>query len=135
MSNRDSPGWRERLKSSPLLAKLKSKDGILLIGLGVAMIVIMVYLASSLNSCTSSTPQWSASLTGGDEDLGAILSQIEGAGTTEVLITRDKSGALVGVVVVSEGAGNQQVAVRLLRAVQTATGATLDQINIFQRKT
>ena len=110
MSNRDSPGWRERLKSSPLLAKLKSNDGMLLIGLGVAMIVIMVYLASSLNSCTSSTPQWSASLSGGDEDLGAILSQIEGA-------------------------GNQQVAVRLLRAVQTATGATLDQINIFQRKT
>ena len=81
----------------------------------------------------SSSSLWRTGSTNQESDLGAILSQIEGAGDTDVLVTYDKSGALVGVIVVSEGAQDKQVTVRLMRAVQTATGAKMDQIEIFAK--
>ena len=129
----------QRVTSSALWARLRSPKAPLVIALSVALVAVMVYMACNLHSCTqSATIADSGSLwrtSGGttDADLGRILSEIEGAGATDVLVTYDKSGALVGVIVVSEGANDKQVAVRLMRAVQTATGAKLDQIEIFAK--
>ena len=110
---------------------LKEKGKLPLVAAIVAFVVVCVYLVCNLGRCSQSTI--SSTLWGQDstDELGAILSAIEGAGHTEVLVTYDKAGALVGVIVVSEGAANQQVVVKLLRAVQTATGADLDKIQGF----
>lgn len=137
----DSPKalW-ERVKESAVWAKLRSPRSPVLLALAVALIAVMIYMALNLHSCSSSSGTmagsgslWRSSTATSRSDLGAILSQIEGAGDTEVLVTYDKSGALVGVIVVSEGASNSQVSVRLMRAVQTATGARMDQIEIFAK--
>jgi hypothetical protein len=130
----------DRLRSSALAEKLHSPHAPLYIALIVALVAIGVYMMSNLHSCTSTSSSisgtgslWRTSSAGTDQDLGDILSQIDGAGQTDVLITYDKSGALVGVVVVSEGARDKDVTVKLMRAVQTATGATIDQIEIFEK--
>ena len=129
-------GMDLRAKLTALFGRLRLKGNAPTIAIAVAVVVLVVYLLCNLGSCTSSTAGTmgqSLFRTDATDDLGAILSAIEGAGTTQVLVTYDKAGALVGVIVVSDGAGNQQVVVKLLRAVQTATGATLDQIDIFER--
>ena len=129
----------ERVKSSAVWGKLRSPRAPVLIALSVALIAVMIYMAVNLTSCRQSGTMastgslWHSNSSQQQSDLGAILSQIEGAGDTEVLVTYDKSGALVGVIVVSEGAADRQVSVRLMRAVQTATGAKLDQIEIFAK--
>jgi len=135
----DSPkALLERLKSSALWAKLRSPRSPVLLALAVALLAVMIYMMCNLHSCTTSGTMASSgslwrSATTTQSDLGAILSQIEGAGPTDVLVTYDKTGALVGVIVVSEGASDKQVSVRLMRAVQTATGANMDQIEIFEK--
>lgn len=126
-----------RWKESALAKKLRSPQGPLLVALAVALVAIAVYMLANLNACTSGSVSsgglWRTSTDNTDQALGEMLSQIEGAGQTDVLITYDKSGALVGVLVVSEGARDKQVTVRLMRAVQTATGAKMDQIEIFEK--
>lgn len=135
-------GLWERLRASALWAKLRSPGGPVLVALTVALVAVMIYMACNLHSCGASTSGtisssggslWRTSGTTSNDDLSAILSRIEGAGSTDVLVTYDRSGALVGVIVVSEGAGDSGVSVRLMRAVQTATGADLDQIQIFTK--
>ena len=115
---------------------LRERGNLTTVAVAVAFGAVIIYLLCNLGSCTADTGTMANGLwNNNDTDrLGQVLSDIEGAGTTEVLVTYDKQGALVGVIVISEGAGNQQVVVKLLRAVQTATGATLDQIDIFERK-
>ena len=129
--------WDIRAKLTALAQALRRPGNAPKLAVGVAVVVLVIYLLCNLGSCThTSSGTMGQSLFGTDDtdQLGAILSAIDGAGQTEVLVTYDKAGTLVGVIVVSDGAGNQQVVVKLLRAVQTATGATLDQIDIFERK-
>lgn len=134
--NSRAAGLWQRLKDSAAWQKLRSPQGPIVVALVLVAILLAVYLSTGLKSCTSTrTTVGSSSLWGSsgntDSELSSILTQIEGAGDTRVLITYDKAGALVGVVVVSEGANSPQVAVKLMRAVQTATGANMDQIEIF----
>ena len=124
------------LKQSALYRWLRTPKAPLIVALVVACIAVLLYVAIggvSCNSKTTSTAKGS-SQTSLENSLSAILSQIDGAGETDVLITTDSHGDLVGVIVVSQGAGDNRVAVLLMRAVATATGATPDQIDIFERK-
>ena len=123
-------------KQSALYRWLHTPKAPLIVALVVACIAVLLYVAIggvSCNSKTTSTAKGS-SQTSLENSLSAILSQIDGAGETDVLITTDSHGDLVGVIVVSQGAGDNRVAVLLMRAVATATGATPDQIDIFERK-
>ena len=137
----DKEEFWQRLKDSAPIRLLRSPRGPLIAAVAVAAIAISVYLACNMRSCTSSSQStvyggslWRTGSGATEDELGNILSQIEGAGSTDVLITYDKSGAVVGVVVVSEGAADKEVTVRLMRAVRTATGADIDRIEIFEKK-
>ena len=139
----NAKGLLARLKDSALMRFLRTPRGPVLVAVGIATIAVMLYMACNLHSCStrgtgsisSSGSLWRTSTADAttDSELSAILSGIEGAGNTSVLVTYDRSGALVGVIVVSEGAADATVAVRLMRAVQTATGAEMDRIQIFPR--
>ena len=128
-----------RLKNSAFVRFLRSPKGPVTAALVVAVAAVLLYMAAGLNSCSDtgtvakSSSLWSSGSASTDDDLARILSQIEGAGDTDALITYDKQGALVGVVVVSEGARDHDVCVKLMRAVATATGADIDQIEIFEK--
>lgn len=133
--------WKEKWKQSALYRKLHSGQGLVIAAVAIAAAAILIYMLCGLSSCgqneaesQSLTHRLTLTQSASQDGLGEILSGIKGAGQTDVLITYDKQGTLVGVVVVSEGAGRQEVVVALLRAVQTATGADLDQIEIFERK-
>jgi len=129
----------ERVRQCAAVRYLKSPKGPLVAAVAVALVAVMIYTLANLRSCESrgtisgGGSLWHTATGGSDEDLSGILSQIEGAGETDVLVTYDKSGTLVGVVVVSEGARDQAVVVKLMRAVSTATGAKVDQIEIFEK--
>ena len=130
-------GLVAKWKESPLYRWLHTPKAPLVVALALACLAVLAYLALGGVSCsgkTSSTTARGSSQTSLENSLSAILSEIDGAGETQVLITTDSKGDLVGVIVVSEGAGNNQVVVKLMRAVSTATGATPDQIDIFVRK-
>lgn len=123
-------------KQSALYRWLRTPKAPLIVALVVACIAVLLYVAIGGVSCSSKTTSTAkgSSQTSLENSLSAILSQIDGAGETDVLITTDSHGDLVGVIVVSQGAGDNRVAVLLMRAVATATGATPDQIDIFERK-
>lgn len=129
-------GDKLKAKAAALWKTLRAKGNLTTVAVVVAFLAVAVYLLCNLGSCTSggkvTSSLWKTSSS--TDQLGDILSNIEGAGATDVLVTYDAAGQLVGVIVVAEGGGNQQVVVKLLRAVQTATGATLEQIDIFERK-
>ena len=134
----DSKALWARLRESAFVRYLRSPKGPVAVALAVAVVAVMIYMIAGLRSCSTqqtvakSSSLWSSSQST-DDDLSRILSQIEGAGDTDVLITYDRQGALVGVVVVSQGAKDHDVSVKLMRAVATSTGADIDQIEIFEK--
>ena len=64
--------------------------------------------------------------------LAGLISEISGVGKTNVLITTGSEENIVGVVVVAEGAKDMTNRVKMIRCVEKATGATVDQIEIFE---
>ncbi|MBO4534608.1 MAG: hypothetical protein J5755_01570 [Clostridia bacterium] len=130
-------GLMAKWKGSAFYRWLHTPRAPLIVALVVASVAVLLYLALGGVSCSAKTSTSTAkgsSQTSLENSLSAILSEIDGAGETHVLITTDSKGDLVGVIVVSQGAGDNQVVVKLMRAVSTATGATPDQIDIFERK-
>ena len=126
--------WLTKIKESAVVQRLRGPKAPLYVALVVAVLAVLLYVAIGGVSCDKKTTVKNSSHTQLESSLSAILSEIEGAGETEVLVTTDSKGALVGVVVVSSGATDNYVVAKLMRAVATATGATPDQIDIFVRK-
>lgn len=61
-----------------------------------------------------------------------VLSDIDGAGRVSVLINENGDGRILGVLVVSEGADDLSVRLRLLGAVKVTLGADAAQIEIVE---
>lgn len=138
----------ERIKNNSTLQKIKSIKNIeIIIAVIVCVVAIGIYLISGLGkSVGKSTANESEQCS----ELEQIISNIKGVGKTKVYITyqgeienredndsyfgssskEDKE--IIGVIVVSEGAGNPDAEIKILKAVQTATGVALDKIKIFE---
>ena len=59
---------------------------------------------------------------------------VTSGGSSGPVVLEKKAPDIIGIIVVSEGAGNPEVAVKLIRAVQTITGVTADKITVFEMK-
>lgn len=67
-----------------------------------------------------------------DQRLARFLSEIEGAGKVQVLLSTDESGAYSGAVIATQAAENISVVLQLQHAVRALTGLDLEQIEIVK---
>ncbi len=131
--------FKEKLKNNKFLGKLAGIKNIeIIIAVTVCVLAIGIYFLSGLGKETDSD-------TYSQSSLECVLSEIKGVGKTRVYITYSDSKSyssytddgkmpkeIIGIIVVSEGAGDPECEVRILRAIQTATGVSVDKIRIFE---
>lgn len=67
-----------------------------------------------------------------EKRLQEILGRIEGAGNVEILVAKDEEGLPEGVLVVSDGAEDIAVNIRLQHAVHTLLGLEISRIEVVQ---
>ena len=126
----------ERIKNSRWFVKLRSVKNIeIVIAAILALIAIVAYFAiASGDRKTKAKASFSVESKMTDEEtrLSSILSQMEGIGESKVYISYDNDKKIAGVVVVAKGADSAEKRVSVIRCVEIATGASVDQIQIFQ---
>ena len=114
---------------------------------------------SGKTDCIPGASGYEYNLTDLEEKLTKVLSQIRGAGETQVILTLSSTGSVetevvivkngsnqegvveveqqyptfLGALVVCEGGGNAQVKLEMLQAVKALTGLSSDQISICER--
>lgn len=65
--------------------------------------------------------------------LESILTQIEGAGRVDAMITQQENGVVTGALIVAEGADDIKTYLNLQNAVKTLLNIDLSQIRIINR--
>jgi len=125
---------KSKIVNSKWYAKLKSVKNLeIIIAAIFAIIAIIVYFAISTSSHQEKTsPKVSVEMTETEARVSEMISEISGVGDARVLITSATDKSIIGVVVVAEGANGMANRVKILRCVEKATGATVDQIEIFE---
>lgn len=126
-------GFAQRISNSAIVKKLKSVKNIRIIAvvfiIAIALIIYSSVVASrESQSVSQSQPQ---SVQSEDEQrLSNILSQIDGAGQVQTMITKS-DGQIVGVLVIADGAKNPYVRLKLMQASATALGVGEDVIDVL----
>ena len=115
--------WFQRLKS------VKNLE--IIIAVILALVAIVVYFSISVKGGSKLTSQ-STEMSDSEKRIAEMISEISGVGDARVLITSHADKTLLGVIVVAEGLGNMDNRVKIIRLVEKATGATVDQIEIFE---
>lgn len=67
-----------------------------------------------------------------EEKLKATLEKIEGVGKTSVMITHDNSEQVMGVLIVTQGAGNNKVKQQICQATSALFGIEMHKIIIVK---
>lgn len=143
--NEENKSLFERIKSNKLIQKLKSVKHIeIWIAILITVLAIGLYFCMSAKERTPKNNFLSNS-SSEESNLETIISQIKGVGKVKVLITSSSSKGLtqksdvsqmpseiIGVIVVAEGVNDVDIKVKILKAIQTATGVTVDKITIFE---
>lgn len=111
------------------LEYLKENKNILIVGV---LIVILILAVALINvSGGDKAANSSDTLKSAEElKLTRIISELEGVGETEVMITSDADG-IKGVVIVCEGAENIMVKSSILNVVSTALNIDKNNIAIY----
>ena len=126
------------------LKNLKNKE--IIFTLVIALIAIIIYF--SVNSITDSqTKQTSYTKNNGEQSqIEKVLSQIDGVGYCNVVITFinegklqqsnncDKSENIIGIVVVAEGGDNVYSKIKITEALYTLLNIEEKQIKIYKSK-
>ena len=121
-----------KISESKWFQKLKSVKNLeIIIAVILALIAIVIYFAISVNGGSRATSQM-ADMSESEKRVAEMISEISGVGDARVLITSAADKSLLGVVVVAEGVGDMGNRVKIIRLVEKATGATVDQIEIFE---
>ena len=125
---------RERVRNSKAFLKLKSIKNIeIVIAIVLTIIAAVAYfLVTASGNRSESSAKESVQMTEEERRLAELISEIAGVGKASVLITTGSDETPVGVVVVMEGAEKVENRVNVIRCVEKATGATVDQIEIFK---
>ena len=122
-------------KKGKLISKLKKvKNFEIIVAVVLALIAAISYVAVTVGSSKKVDKQTSVTVSMDEREtkLANLISEISGVGRTQVLITSDGKDEVRGVVVVAEGADNMINRVKVIRCVETATGVTVDKIQIFE---
>jgi len=126
-------GLAQRIGNSALVKKLKSVKNIRIIAVVFIIAIALIIYSSVVASRESKTVSQSQQQTVQSEDeqrLSSILSQIDGAGQVQTMITRT-DGQIVGVLVIADGAKNPYVRLKLMQASATALGVSEDVISVL----
>lgn len=126
-------GLAQRIGNSAIVKKLKSIKNIRIIAVVFIIAIALIIYSSVVASRESKTGSQSQRQTVQSEDeqrLSGILSQIDGAGQVQTMITRT-DGQIVGVLVIADGAKNPYVRLKLMQASATALGVSEDVISVL----
>lgn len=126
-------GLAQRIGNSAIVKKLKSIKNIRIIAVVFIIAIALIIYSSVVASRESKTVSQSHQQTVQSEDeqrLSGILSQIDGAGQVQTMITRT-DGQIVGVLVIADGAKNPYVRLKLMQASATALGVSEDVISVL----
>ena len=122
-------------KNGNLIARLKKVKNIeIIVAVVLALVAAVSYFAVTYGSAKKADSPSSVTVSMDEREtkLANLISEIAGVGRTSVLITSDQKDVVTGVVVVAEGAKDMTNRVKMIRCVQTATGVTVDKIQIFE---
>ncbi|MDE5601145.1 MAG: hypothetical protein K2J16_01450 [Clostridia bacterium] len=115
--------------------KIKSIKNIQIIAVVfiIAVSLIIYSTVATAKSKDSAQTTVSTVMTAEEQRLSAILSNIDGAGKVETMITK-QGDTVMGVLVIADGASNILVRVRLVEAAATALGVNKQVVNVYSRK-
>lgn len=120
-------GIAERLKNQPILKKLLAIKN-----LKIMVIAIIIALGLIIYSDVSTSESGVVSNMDQEEiRLASTLSQIEGVGEVQTMITRN-GDEISGVLVIAEGAENISVMLKLLDATATVMGVDKSIVEVYQ---
>ncbi|MBO5777686.1 MAG: hypothetical protein J6R34_04495 [Clostridia bacterium] len=120
-------GIAERLKNQPILKKLLAIKN-----LKIMVIAIIIALGLIIYSDVSTNESGVVSNMDQEEiRLASTLSQIEGVGEVQTMITRN-GDKISGVLVIAEGAENISVMLKLLDATATVMGVDKSIVEVYQ---
>ena len=121
-----------KIAKSKWFIKLKSVKNLeIILAVLLAAVAIVVYVAISFGGGPKKSSV-QAEMTEAEARVAQTISEIAGVGRARVLITNGADKNVVGVVVVAEGADDITNRVKMIRLVEKATGASVDQIEIFE---
>lgn len=134
VEDRRDDGIMHKIKQSAVVQKLKGVKNIRIIAV-VFIIAIALIIYSSVATSTKKKAQAQTTATQSlenDEEarLSAILSNLEGAGNVQTMITKS-NGEISGVLVIADGAKNPLTRVRLMQACASALGISEDKICVL----
>ena len=106
---------------------------------GSQWLLLLLAAALMLWTLTGKNTAATSSMTDDESRIAAVLSQIEGAGETRVVIFyQEEKGSFggesktpAGAVIVSRGAEDLSVRLKLLAAVQTLLGLSQNAVEVF----
>lgn len=118
-----------------LLKKLKGIKNLQIIAVVFIIAVALIIYSTVMTAKNKSDVKTSANavMTSEEQRLSSILSNIDGAGRVETMITQ-QDGKIVGVLVIAEGADSITVRLRLMDATVTALGVDKSLVNVYSRK-
>ena len=99
----------------------------------IAIGLIIYSTVSTSKSSGGTDAAVSTVMTADEQRLSAILSNIDGAGNVEAMITK-QGDTVMGVLVIADGASDILVRVRLIEAAATALGVNKQVVNVYSRK-
>ena len=125
---------KSKIAKSQWMIKLKSlKNPEIIIAVVLALLAIIIYfLISTGGAFTHKSDSASVEMTETEKRVSEMISEIAGVGESRVLITSDANKEVIGVVVVAEGVSGMANRIKIIRLIEKATGATVDQIEIFE---
>lgn len=134
VEDRRDEGILHRIKQSAVVQKLKGVKNIRIIAV-VFIIAIALIIYSTVATSTKKKAETQRSVSQSlenDEEarLSAILSNLEGAGDVQTMITKS-DGEITGVLVIADGAKNPMIRLRLMQACASALGINEDVICVL----
>jgi len=134
VEDRRDEGILHKIKQSAVMQKLKGVKNIRIIAVVfIIAIALIIYstVATSTKKKSETQTSVSQSLENDEEArLSAILSNLEGAGDVQTMITKS-DGEITGVLVIADGAKNPMIRLRLMQACASALGISEDVICVL----
>lgn len=112
------------------LKKLSKNDYIIIALLGVMLLVVAI--PANSHQPATSIEKNQTDYANDEEKLKATLEKIEGVGKTSVMITHDNSDQVMGVLIVTQGAGNNKVKQQICQATSALFGIEMHKIIIVK---
>ncbi|GEM_PF-5820876 len=115
-----------------LSAMLKQKPKVILFALLLLGLVLVLasYLLPKEEPVSASSLRTQSET---EERLSVVLSEIEGAGNVEVLLTEDETG-VIGAIIVAEGGEKLTVQIDLIRACCAALQLPAEAVSVFEKE-